>query len=261
MSAALDYATYMQDVLGLQVVPLWGPTFGPAGGRCTCRAGASCESPCKHPRGRYKDQPSRLPAGSDNYAVVLGRYVVVDVDDRSVLDTLGDTLGFALPDTWAVDTGRGRHYWFLAEAPLRTRIGAWHKVDVKSGPTYVVGAGSVSVNGTVYEPINTLPIAPCPPALVQHCAYAGRPMAPVIHALPSVTNRFAWQALEPKLEAMRSATERNNTLHRTACEMMRSGIYGTDAIAALAAAAIDAGLTEYEVRRTIDSARRAVVAG
>jgi hypothetical protein len=201
-----------------------------------------------------------LPSGGDNYAVVLGRYVVVDVDDRSVLDNLHETLGFTLPDTWAVDTGRGRHYWFVAEQPLRTRLGAWHKVDVKSGPTYVVGAGSVSVTGVVYEPINTLPIAPCPTELVKRCALAGRPMAPVVHALPSSTGHFAWQALEPLLDAMRSASERNNTLHRTACQMMRSGLYGADALAALAGAAIDAGLTEHEVRRTIESAKRSVMA-
>lgn len=257
--SAIEYAIYMQDTLGLQVVPLYGPVCGPAGGRCSCRSGAGCESPCKHPRGRYKDQPSRLPTGSDNYAVVLGKYVVIDVDDRSVLETLGDVMGFELPETWAVDTARGRHYWFVADAPLRTRIGAWHKVDVKSGPTYVVGAGSVSVTGVVYEPVNTLPIAPCPAALVVRCA-AYAPLPPVTHALPERTSRFAMQALEERLATMRSATERNVTLHRTACELMRSGIYGVDALAALGDAAIEAGLSEREVLRTIESARRAVMA-
>lgn len=258
--SAVEYARYMQDTLGLQIVPLYGPTFGPAGGRCTCRSGADCESPCKHPRSRYKDQPSRLPTGGDNYAVVLGRYVVVDVDDRSVLESLDDVLGFTLPDTWAVDTGRGRHYWFVAEAPLRTRIGAWPKIDVKSGGTYVVGAGSVSVNGVVYEPVNTLPIAPCPAALVARCKPAiDRQWTPVA-SVPSVTSHFAMQALEAKLDAMRSATQRNVVLHRTACEMLRSGIYGLDALEALGQAAIDAGLSEYEVRRTINSARRGVLA-
>jgi len=258
--AAVDYARWFHDALGLQVVPLYAPAFGPAGGMCRCRAGASCESPGKHPVGRYKGQPSRLPTGYQNYGVVLGRFVVVDVDDRAILDDLHGVLGFDLPDTWAVDTGKGRHYWFEAPEPMATRLGAFTKVDLKSGTTYVVGPGSISVTGTVYEPINTLPIAAAPEALLKACGKAKRHVDTVVmHTIPRTTSPFGLDWVRSRCDEMRSSGTRNNTLLRITCEFLRAGWVGEDSIALLADAAIEAGLGEEEVRRTQDSARRMVV--
>lgn len=256
---ALLYARYLQDELGLQVVPLFSPTFGVAGGLCRCREGADCASPGKHPKGRYKGQPSRLPTKYENYAVVLGPYVVVDVDDRDILDTLPEVLGFELPDTWAVDTGKGRHYWFKHTDPLATRLGAFPKVDLKSGNTYVVGPGSVSVTGAIYEPINSLPIAPAPEALVNACGRQRVQMdAPITHSIPKTTSHFAMPTVEQWCAEMRDTTTRNNTLLRLSCLMMRSGWAGEDALILLAEAAHEAGLGGYEIERTMESARRMV---
>lgn len=260
--AVTTYARYFQDTLGLQVVPLFAPTFGVAGGLCRCREGADCTSPGKHPKGRFKGQPSRLPTKYENYAVVLGRYVVVDVDDRSILDTLPEVLGFALPETWAVDTGKGRHYWFQHTEPLATRLGAFPKVDLKSGNTYVVGPGSVSITGTFYEPINELPIAPAPEDLVVACGRQRVQLdVPVTHSIPKTTSRFGLPTVEQWCAEMRDTSTRNNTLLRLSCLMMRSGWAGEDALVMLALAAEEAGLGAYEIERTMDSARRMVMGG
>lgn len=259
MTEHIEYARYFQDTLGLQVVPLFSPVFGPAGGICRCRDGAACASPGKHPKARYKGQPSRLPAAMENYAVVLGRYVVVDVDDREVLERLPEVLGFELPDTWAVDTGKGRHYWFHHGEPLATRLGAFPKVDLKSGATYVVGPGCRSVTGATYTPVNSLAIAEAPEALVKACGRARihRETA-ITHTVPMVTSRFALPAVEEMCDAMRTSPTRNNTLLQLSCYLLRSGWAGEDALRMLASAAMEAGLSEAEVMRTQDSARRMV---
>jgi hypothetical protein len=72
------------------------------------------------------------------------------------------------------------------------------------------------------------------------------------------TSKFARESLTLLLDEMRSATERNTTLHKLTCRMLRSGIYFDDAIAELASVALDTGLDPHEVARTIESARRTV---
>lgn len=249
--------------LGLQIVPLYGPAFGQSGvGICRCRDGVDCPAPCKHPKDRWKGMPSRLPTKYENYAIVLDRFVVIDVDDRTVLDSLEETMGFGLPATWAVDTGKGRHYWFEAPEPLATRIGAWHKVDLKSGNTYVVGAGSRSITGAIYQPINTLPIAPAPDELVAACGkprtFTGSAITPRI---PSSTSTHSLDWLETLCERIRSTSTRNNELLRVTCEAIRSGVIGPDGIAMLADAARSAGLSDREISRTQASAYRMVSEG
>lgn len=254
----LAYARHFES-LGLQIVPLYGPVFGPAGGRCSCRAGADCQSPGKHPRHRFKGQPSRLPTGADNYAIVLGPYVVVDIDDRALVDTVEEVLGFDLPDTWCVDTARGKHLWFKADRPLATRLGAFPSIDLKSGSTYVVGPGSSSVTGVVYEPCNDLPIAEAPEALVRLCGAPRRHVESVItHPIPRTTSVFALPTVEQWCAEMRASTTRNNSLLRLTCLALRSGIIGEDGITMLADAARDAGLADDEIERTQTSARRMV---
>lgn len=257
----ITYAKYFQDVLGLQVVPLFGPMFGPGGGICRCRDGASCDNAGKHPRAKFKDKPSRLPSNIDNYAVVLGPYVVVDVDDRSVIDDLEAVMGYELPPTWTINTAHGCHMWFRHDEPLATRIGRYPKVDLKSGNTYVVGPGSTSVSGVMYEPINNLPIATAPEQLVRAC---GRPSiassVKVTREIPEVTSVFAQASVQRICDEMLTTPTRNNTLHRNTCLLLRSGWAGKDAIVQLAAAAAQAGLTAEEISRTIDSAWNAVMA-
>ena len=145
-------------------------------------------------------------------------------------------------------------------APSNTD-GRWPKVDLKSNNTYVVGPGSTSVSGVVYEPINNLPIAAAPDQLVAAC---GRPHTiegvKVTRPIPEVTSIFAMPTVERLCDEMRATNTRNNTLHRTTCLLLRSGWAGKDSIVMLAAAAADAGLGAEEIQRTIDSAWGAVMA-
>lgn len=255
----ITYARYFQDTLGLQVVPLHGIITGPGGSICRCRDGASCENIGKHPRAKFMGKPSHLPSNIDNYAVVLGPYIVVDVDDRSIIDDLPDVIGFELPDTWTVNTARGQHRWFKHDEPVRTRIKRWPKVDIKSNNTYVVGPGSRSANG-FYEPINNLPITPAPAALVEA---AGKPCTTdvkVTRPIPEVTSIFAMPTIQRLCSEMLQSDTRNNDLHRHTCMLLRSGWAGKDSIVMLAEAAAQAGLSGEEIQRTIDSAWRAVMA-
>jgi hypothetical protein len=205
--------------------------------------------------------PSRLPTIYENYAIVLDQYVVVDVDDRAILDNLPEVLGFYLPETWAVDTGKGRHYYFKHTEPLATRLGAFPKVDLKSGNTYVVGPGSTSINGIVYEPINTLPIAAAPEELVKACGpQRSHTAARIPNTMSMTTSQWAMPAVQEALQEMESSQTRNNTLLRLTCHMIRSGWAGWDAIEMLAESARIAGLSEGEIQRTQQSAIQMVLA-
>lgn len=234
--------------------------MGTVGGICRCRDGVDCSSPGKHPKAKWKGEPSLLPTKYENYAVVLDRFIVVDVDDRSILETLEDVMGFALPPTWAVDTNRGRHLWFEHTEALAPRIGAWHKVDLKTGATYVVGPGSTSISGAAYEPINALPIAKAPDELVNAC---GKPRVSdgtvFVPSMPSTMSTFASEWLESLCERIRTTSTRNNELLRVTCEAIRSGVVDESGITRLADAAREAGLSDREIERTQDSARKLVL--
>lgn len=253
----ITYAKYFQS-LGLQIVPLFGPLDGPAGSICRCREGADCASPCKHPVAKYKGQPSKLPNLIQNYAIVLDRFVVVDVDDMATLQSIYDVLGFRLPETYTVKTGRGAHLWFEHTEPLGTRLGAFPKVDLKSGFSYVVGPGSRSINGTVYDPVITAPIAPCPPELVKLCGQTHTHI-PMTASLPYESYPTAIPTLLSWCYDITVSQTRNNDLLRLTCRAIRSGLFARKEIMMLGEAARQAGLTEDEVHRTMESAFRSVM--
>lgn len=255
----IQFARYFAS-LGLQIVPLFGPLDGPAGSICRCREGASCPNAGKHPVGRYKGMPSKLPNLHQNYAIVLDSYIVVDVDDGDTLANLYNILGFELPETFTVATARGAHLWFKHDEPMATRLGAFPKVDLKSGFTYVVGPGSRSVSGTVYTPVITAPIAPAPIELVKACGKA-HVHEPMVGTLPTCTMAWAMPSMERWCDEIRASSTRNNDLLRLSCRAIRSGLYDAETIGLLGRAAMDAGLSREEVERTLSSAFRSVSGG
>ena len=259
--AHIAMARFFQDTMGLQVVPLFGLLHGPAGSICRCREGASCANAGKHPRQRFKGMPSKLPSLVDNYAVVLGRFIVVDVDDMETLGRLFDVLGFELPETLTIQTSRGAHLWFEHTEPMATRLGAYPKVDLKSGTGYVVGPLSATASGGTYKIAIGAPIATAPVELVAACGKA-RTHEVMSNTLPCETSPWALPALVMMGEEIRGSQSRNNDLLRLSCRAIRSGIFDAATIVdVLGSAAMAAGLGEEEVRRTLESAFRSVLSG
>jgi hypothetical protein len=176
----------------------------------------------------------------------------------ATLQSIYDVLGFRLPETYTVKTGRGAHLWFEHTEPLGTRLGAFPKVDLKSGFSYVVGPGSRSINGTVYDPVITAPIAPCPPELVKLCGQTHTHI-PMTASLPYESYPTAIPTLLSWCYDITVSQTRNNDLLRLTCRAIRSGLFARKEIMMLGEAARQAGLTEDEVHRTMESAFRSVM--
>lgn len=170
-----------------------------------------------------------------------------------------------LPETFTVRTGSGgtHRYWSTAE-PLRCRTGFLPGWDLKAEGGYVVGPGSVHSSGGIYRVTRWVPIAPMPPALLELvCERETRqPDAGPAPAAPH-GSRYVQRAIEAECHALASAPEgqRNETLNRSAYALARfvaAGEASADpVVSALAYSAALAGLPEWEIGRTIESAFRA----
>lgn len=152
---------------GRKLVPCHG--IRPSGG-CTCRLGAKCASPGKHPR--IKTGGDHLDAATDdpdqirawwgkwpdaNIGIVTGapsNLVVVDVDDPAALTRLDS----ALPDTYTVCSHGGRVHLYYEHPGYEVRLDSAGKiapgVHFRGGGGLVVGAGSTHASGTQYRVIN-----------------------------------------------------------------------------------------------------------
>jgi len=92
-------------------------------------------------------------AGSPNVAVICGgvsSLVVLDTDGREAEEQM---TGLALPRTLSVRTARGRHWYFRATAPLRSRVlslsGNGH-IELRGEGTYVLAPPSQHPSGLHY---------------------------------------------------------------------------------------------------------------
>jgi hypothetical protein len=119
--------------LGLHPIPCWWPT---ADSRCTCPAGAACDTPAKHPYidswKPYQSEPphpdeidgwwERWP--SANVALVLGRGIfAVDLDGGvEALRLRADRGIFILNDAPTSRTGKGLHAYLGAPGPVPDRV-------------------------------------------------------------------------------------------------------------------------------------------
>ena len=175
---ALRYAAH-----GLSVVPL----HYPVNGRCSCKVGAACKSPGKHPRSSAWPRLATTDSNTirawwrahprANLGLTLGGLLVIDVDPRHAGD---DSLAYlraalgVLPDTWVTLTGGGgEHYYFTLpstfEIGAKTNLETYPGIDFKSGPaSMVVAPPSFHASGRRYEREASSPrhIAPCPQALI-----------------------------------------------------------------------------------------------
>lgn len=113
--------------LGIPVMPVHRITWHDGSPVCTCKAGAACEHPGKHPRFSWKHSPGNLPSTDPDKiaswwastpwnlgALVPAGWLVVDTDARNggpeLLEELAAGQELA---TWTDYNGTdsGRHYW------------------------------------------------------------------------------------------------------------------------------------------------------
>lgn len=273
LAAAEAYAA-----AGMPVLPLHTP-----GGDGTCSCGRRrCSSPGKHPRWH----PQLISAGlheasldPDRLALWWQRWPqaniglragtvfdVCDVDSRPGLRLLRELVGDALAGLPAVRTGSGGLHLYLAPTGLGNRARLLPGVDWRGAGGYVVAPPSVHASGARYRWVRPLPPAlppgppalpPCPPALRRLLETEAAPMHPLVPVRHPT--RYAAAALANESDRVRRAQvgARNDTLYRAARSLGR--LVSADLLdrhevtAALADAALTAGLGATEVDRTIRS--------
>jgi Bifunctional DNA primase/polymerase, N-terminal len=163
-----------------------------------------------------------------------------------------------------VITPRGgwHHYFKADDHGIRNSAGQIAPmIDVRGDGGFVVAVGSVRPEGT-YQLINDREPAPLPEWLARLAAkaIAGRPAAN--RATPAISRPGAYlrAALDAEARAVATAPDgqRNDQLNKSAyalARLVRDGQLAEDVMTeALTSAALDAGLGQAEVRRTIGSA-------
>lgn len=150
-----------------------------------------------------------------NIGIVTGTIsglVVLDLDNA---EAIAEAEARGLPDTIAVNTGRGRHYYFRHPGgTVRNRVGIFPGADIRGDGGFVVGAGSVHPNGTTYSYENPpcfFDAAPLPqwlakaieePAKVKH---EPEPKPESIRQTGGGDHPYCIAALERECEAIRKA--------------------------------------------------------
>ncbi|MHB1156063.1 MAG: bifunctional DNA primase/polymerase [Phycisphaerales bacterium] len=158
------------------------PCHSISGGRCTCRKGANCTTPGKHPRTRNGCHDATTDPATiakwwqqwpdANVAIATGMIsgvAVLDIDPRhgGSVEDVEATFG-KLSDTPMVLTGGGgSHYYFLIARPIGNRTGIIPGVDLRGDGGYVIAPPSMHLSGRCYcwelsvEP-ETTPLAKLP---------------------------------------------------------------------------------------------------
>lgn len=278
-------AFWLQQRLGAYVFAVDHPGLPVCAG--AHRPGQPCDGQRgKHPCGKWSrdsaNDPDTIRAalrrGPRNLGIDCRRsgFVVVDEDCPAAFAGYAASIGVQVPETFAVDTAKGRHWYFRQppDAALGNGTGALagRGIDIRGVGGFVVGPGSVHETGVVYTPVApAVPVAPAPEWLVSALraapasATAGtsrRAFAARLHAghplrvLTALTRTV--QEAKPPGPGMPG--ERNSTLYWAACrawEHVDRGLFTPDAArGALLDAARSAGLADSAAIATIDSARR-----
>ena len=278
---ALRYAA-----AGIPVMPLHTPRPGNV---CSCRAGAECSSPGKHPRLRHGLQetttnPAMIRAWwrrwpDANIGLATGAVLdVCDVDTSPGLSAVLDVLGVIRPAGPLVRTGHGWHLWFAA-SDLPSRIGMLPGVDWRGLGGSAVAPPSRHVSGQRYrfqQPWTTGPVLPACPEPLRRLVLP--PVPERVGTSPAAgishLDRYAQAALDGELQRIRGAPRpvvrhgqrlagggRNNAVHLAAFRLgqlaARGGIDQAAVWAQLIDTAVDVGLSTGEARRTIASGWRA----
>jgi hypothetical protein len=244
--------------------------------------------PC-HPRSKIavlKDWPNRATTDRSlikrwwgrspdcNVAVATGPIsdlLVLDVDADRALAELERRHG-CLPDCPAQWTGSGGGRWqaFFAY-PAGRQIGnsagrLGPKLDTRGGGGYVLVPPSKTVQAYRWQPDRSpWHLLPPPPPdwlvdLLDPPVVERQPWTGPSGSTSDASDPYCFTALERELQAVATAPvgRRNHQLNESAFRLLRlaaDGRLDASAIAhALTAAALHAGLSEYETRRTIQSA-------
>jgi len=251
------------------------PTHGVVAGRCTCRG--DCSSPAKHPltANGLRDATTDIEQIASwwrrrawaNVAVATGQrsgIFVLDVDDLAGLEHLDN-----LPKTLTARTGSGGlHYVFQHPGiEIRNRARVVPGIDVRADGGYVVAPPSRHISGRLYEWIDERDPARAPAWLIglvrARPKPAPPPMPPATYTGADVGTRYGCAVLRDELKTLAGAPEgqRNDTLFRSAAAVFSVALGGELDIEAarrsLEHAALSTGLDGLEIRRTLDSARRA----
>jgi Bifunctional DNA primase/polymerase, N-terminal len=282
LEAALGYAAR-----GIPVYPVHWPRRipGRASLACSCRRGATCDRPAKHPLVRHGVKEATTHAArigrwwrrwpQANVGLATGIcFDVLDVDGPAGLAALGELQGAAglrLRGPLVATGGGGWHHWFaptgLGSRPPR---GLAH-VDWRGKGGCVLAPPSRHVSGGIYRwlvSIDQVPLSEVPAAL--RALLDPDPPTPTrpAHTVGSAAagHPYGRRVLAAELAALGRATpgQRNRTLNRTAFKVYRyvaGGVLSDEHVtAAFTQAALDIGLSATETARTLASARTAGLA-
>lgn len=239
------------------------PLFGIMNGACRCRLGVNCTNMGKHPIFAWKDKPRRTPSDTDNIGVSTDNLVVIDLDGDVGESALAD-----YPCTFTTTTGHGFHLWYRADRRknVKSIVGWKRKVDIRACGGIVVAPPSRHKSGAQYRAFNDSPIVSIPDDLLyalpersKNYNRTGQPASVELVQTPSVMFPMVGRLIAEMMDF--GDHGRNQTLFRVACrfyEMSSKNLMGEDALNALSQAALDTGLTQDEVERTLASARRSV---
>jgi hypothetical protein len=177
-------------------------------------------------------------------------------DGQDVLAALCEWAGQPWPYTyWVATPSAGWHLYFAAPGGPEIRNSAGllgPLVDVRGAGGYVVGAGSV-VDGKPYRVLDDRPPTPLPGWLAR--MLTSRPEPPRPPGPCRAGNLDARLAGLVRTVETAPQGQRNDALYWAACRAAELEDTGQVVVtAALVAAALTAGLSEREARRTIASA-------
>ena len=197
-------------------------------GICTCREGARCGSPGKHPRTRHglidgttdPDQIKQLwkKWPRSNIGIVTGeesRIAVLDIDPRHGGDsTLADLVAQhePLPVTVQCQSGGGgSHHYFKYQSGIRNTTGQKTGLDVKSQGGMIMAPPSHHVSGSQYswEPgmaPGEVEIAECPTWLIEELQPPKKPTPSLpVPQVPLTNGQYAQTALMNEVSAVENA--------------------------------------------------------
>ena len=200
----------------------------------------------------------------------------LDVDEAKGLDGIArwdelcESEGWDLPPTYTVATPRGgRHLYyrlFYCAVVKSSGSAIAPGIDVKARGGYVIGAGSKGANGIAYNAQDdSEEVAPLPDELLEYLT-AKPATVTRIHSSPSQVDHhrsgedpLAVVALERDRLAMLHAPEgtRNNTLNLVTFHQSQLDAWGRgdpDAWGPIWGAALQAGLSESEIDKTMEQA-------
>src|SRR5690606_32739773 len=185
-----------------------------------------------------------------------GGVVVVD------LDTPDAGRGLDLPPTAWARTPHGFHLYYHSDQPVRRSIGKLApKVDVLGERGYVVLPPSVKAEGAYVWGEQRWPLTPLPQWIHEALARDEQPAAVGLEQMRAgATSAWGEAVLRGELAKILAAPEgrRNDTLNTSAFLVfgaVKAGHLDLDnARDSMLRAAIGAGLTDFEARRTLQSA-------